>query len=274
MRGYLRIIRAIVAGERNPNTLAQMRHSFCVNSTETIEQALTGHYREEHLFSLKQALELYDIYRDKIRACDAAIEQKLLEFSNSEGLQLHQGINKAKAKPSSKNAPSFDLSGHLLRLSGVDLLQVPGINSLSALALISEIGLDMSRWKNAKQFASWLGLCPGNKVSGGKRISGKSKPCANRAAAILRMAAYSLNRSSTALGGFLRRLKIRLGPAKAITATAHKLAKIIYTMLRDGISYLEVGQGYYEAQYRERMIRNLQRKAETLGFDIIIKGDA
>jgi transposase len=149
----MKIIRAIVAGERDPKKLAQMRDGRCINSVETIERALAGHYREEHLFALKQTLELYDIYREKISSCDQAIEKKLLEFSDSE--RLGQVVN--KAKPLSKNAPSFDLSTQLLRLTGVDLLQIPGINSLSALSLIGEIGLDMTRWKNAKQFASWLG---------------------------------------------------------------------------------------------------------------------
>jgi transposase len=153
------------------------------------------------------------------------------------------------------------------------LLEVPGINSLSALSLISEIGLDMSRWKTAKQFASWLGLCPGNKVSGGKRISGTTKPSANRAAATLRLAASTLYRSSTALGAYLRRLKARLGPAKAITATAHKIAKIIYNMLRTGTRYKEVGQTYYEEQYRERTIKNLKKKAEMLGFGLVEKAE-
>lgn len=162
----------------------------------------------------------------------------------------------------------------MLQLTGINLLEVPGINSLTALSLIGEIGLDMSRWKNAKHFASWLGLCPGNKVSGGKRLSGKTKPSANRAAAALRLAASTLYRSPTALGAFLRRLKSRLGPAKAITATAHKIATIIYNMLRQGVSYKETGQTYYEEQYRERALRNLKRKADELGFELVQKTQA
>jgi transposase len=148
-------------------------------------------------------------------------------------------------------------------------MEVPGMNSLSILNLIGEIGLDMTCWKSAKQFASWLGLCPGNKVSGGKRISGKSKHCANRAAATLRMAASTLYRNASALGAYLRRLKSRLGPAKAITATAHKIAKIIYNMLRHGVAYTEVGQDYYEQHYRDRVIKNLKRKAGALGFSLV-----
>ncbi len=150
-----------------------------------------------------------------------------------------------------------------------DITGKTGMNSLTALYLIGEIGLGMTRWNSPKRFASWLGLCPGNKVSGGKRLSGKSKPSANRAAATLRMAASTLYRSSTALGAYLRRLKSRLGRAKAITATAHKISKIIYNMLRHGIGYNEAGQDYYEQKYQDQVLRNLKRKAEELGFSLV-----
>lgn len=262
----MKIIRAILGGERDPKVLSKMRDPRCKSSLNIIEQALVGHYRAEHLFSLQQALELYDVYQEKISACDQMIEKKLLELSD---YSIPSETLPGFSKKLSKNAPSFDLTSHLLQLTGVNLLEIPGINSLTALSLIGEIGLDMSRWKSAKHFASWLGLCPDNKVSGGKRLSGKTKPCANRAAAALRMAASTLYRSSTALGAFLRRLKSRLGPAKAITATAHKLAKIIYNMLKQGVGYQEVGQTYYEEQYRERVLRNLKRKADELGFELV-----
>ena len=265
------IIRAIVSGERDPAILAQQRDPRCKNSLDVIERALMGHYRQEHLFSLRQALELYDIYQQKIVDCDCAIEKKLLEFNPNSTYTEHREPSLQSNKKLSKNAPVFDLENQLLRLVGINLIEIPGINSLTALSLIGEIGLDMSCWKNAKQFASWLGLCPGNKVSGGKRLSGRSKPSANRAAAALRLAASTLHRSSTALGAYLRRLKARLGPAKAITATAHKLAKIIYNMLRNGIGYKEAGQEYYEQQYRNRVIKGLQQKAESYGFSLVEK---
>lgn len=262
------IIRAINDGERCSKTLASYRDHGCKNSVATIEQALTGHYRAEHLFSLQQALELYDIYQEKIAACDDEIEKKLSQFSTSE-ISAEPLEKTTRSKQKSKNAPAFDLDSQLRRLTGVNLMDVPGMNNLTALYLIGEIGLDMTRWNSSKQFASWLGLCPGNKVSGGKRLSGKSKPSANRAAATLRMAASTLYRNSTALGAYLRRLKSRLGPAKAITATAHKIAKIIYNMLRYGLAYKEAGQDYYEQQYRERVVKNLKRKAEELGFSLV-----
>lgn len=265
----MQIIRAIIAGIQDPKILASYRDPGCKNSLEIIEQALTGHYRAEHLFSLQQALELYDIYQEKMTACDSEIEKKLSEFSTNIMFAEPSSSTTKRNKQKSKNAPAFDLTTQLQRLTGVDLMQVPGMNSLTCLYLIGEIGLDMTRWKSAKQFASWLGLCPGNKVSGGKRLSGKSKPSANRAAATLRMAASTLYRNSTALGAYLRRLKSRLGPAKAITATAHKIAKIIYNMLRDGIEYKEAGQDYYEHQYRDRVVKNLKRRAGELGFNLV-----
>ncbi len=265
----MKIIRAINAGERCPKTLANYREPGCKNSEATIELALTGHYRAEHLFSLQQALELYDIYQEKIAACDNEIEKKLAQFQTKEIVAEPLAETIIRSKKKSKNAPAFALDVQLQRLTGVNLMEVPGMNSLTTLYLIGEIGLDMTRWNGPKQFASWLGLCPGNKVSGGKRLSGKSKPSANRAAATLRMAASTLYRDSTALGAYLRRLKSRLGPAKAITATAHKIAKIIYNMLRYGIRYKDAGQNYYEQQYRDRVVKNLKRKAEELGFSLV-----
>jgi transposase len=243
----MKIIRAIDKGERDPSILAKHRDSRCKTSIDDIKAALTGNYRAEHLFALKQSLELYDYFQEKIQACDDEIAKTMAKFSTNSNVcdTPVEQLNPSKKK-ASKNSPSFNLGAELHRLTGVDLLAVPGINHVSALQIIGEIGLDMTQWKNAKQFASWLGLCPGNKVSGGKRLSGKTKPSNNRAAATLRMAAFTLYRSQTSLGAYLRRLKSQKGPMKAITATAHKLAKIIYNMLRDGVEYKEAGQTYYE----------------------------
>jgi transposase len=266
----MKIIRAIINGERDPSVLAEHRDYRCKSSIADIRSALTGNYRAEHLFTLKQSLELYDYFQDKIDACDQEIKKKLSNFATDANVNdvPFEKLNPNK-KQNGKGTPNFDLGKELHRLTGVDLLAVPGINSLSALQLIGEIGLDMTQWKDAKQFTSWLSLCPGNKVSGGKRLSGKTKCSNNRAAATLRMAASTLYRSNSALGAYLRRLKSRKGPAKAITATAHKLAKIIYNMLRRGVEYIEAGQDYYEAQYRDRIIKNLKRKAAEFGFNIV-----
>lgn len=266
----MRIIRAVVAGEHNPKMLASYRDPRCKNSVDIIEKSLTGNYRNEHIFSLKQALELFDVYQEKINACDDEIEKCLFQFESRVEIseeELSKRIIKRRA--SDKNAPLFNLKSHLLRITGVDLTAVPGIDAHSGIKIISEIGLDLSRWKNAKQFASWLGICPGNKVSGGKKLSGKSKRTKNRAASAFRMAASTLHRSDSALGAFLRRLKSRLGPGKAIAATAHKLAVITFNMLKKGVEYIETGQDYYEKQYREKLVKNLSLRAKNLGFDLI-----
>ncbi len=154
-------------------------------------------------------------------------------------------------------------------MSGVDLTKIDGIDINTALKIIAEISIDMSPWKSAKHFASWLGLCPGTKVSGGKVLSGKSKKVANRAKAALRMAAFALTNSKSALGAYLRRLRSRLGAPKAITATAHKLARLVYSMLKNGADYVDIGQKYYEERYRGRVIQNLKRKAQELKFNLV-----
>jgi transposase len=268
----LRIIRAIVAGERNPKQLALNRDRRCKSTLEVIEKSLTGHYREEHIFSLSQALELYDTYQNKITTCDEKILQQLSIFEHQKNIDaagLKEKMATLRSKKTSKNAPKFNLKLHLFQISGVDLTLIPGLDSYSILKIIAEIGLDLSRWKSSKQFASWLGLCPGNKVSGGKRLSSKSKRTANYATTAFRMAASTLHHSQSALGAFYRRLKSRLGAPKAITAAAHKLAVIFFCMLKNHIEYIETGQDYYEKQYRDRLINNLSRRAKMLGFELI-----
>jgi len=266
----MNIIRAIVSGERDSTILADYRHYNCKNSLETIKKSLEGNYRNEHIFTLKQALELYDIYQDKIKACDIEIEEKLLSFESKSQKDKKDNEPEVK-KPNTytKNKLSFDASSHLARITGVDLTAIPGIEASTALKIISEIGLDLTRWKDSKQFASWLGLCPGNKISGGKILSGKTKRTGNYASSILRMAASTLHRSNTAIGAFFRRMKSRLGTPKAITAVAHKLAVIVFNMLKNGTEYIESGQDYYEEQYKDRIIKNLRNRAESLGFELV-----
>lgn len=266
----LTIIRKIVSGVNDPKLLATYRDVRCKNSLETIEKSLTGNYRDEHIFALKQALELFDFYQQKQAECDQKIEKQLQVFESC--IEVKESTLKnhlIKRKSKSKNTPSFDLKSHLLRITGVDLTAVPGIEAYTALKIISEIGLDLSRWNTSKQFASWLGLCPGNKVSGGKRLSGKSKRTSNYAASAFRIAASSLYTSKSALGAFFRRLRSRLGAPKAITATAHKLAVIIFNMLKKGAEYIETGQDYYEKQYHERIVKNLNKRAKELGYELV-----
>lgn len=266
------IIRAIVGGKRDPKLLASYRNYRCKNSLTIIEKSLTGNYRDEHVFALSQALELFDTYQNKITACDEQIEKQLSTFGDIKTNGKDKGtggqLSKKKSVKKSKNAPSFDLSSHLIRMVGVDLTTIPGLESYSVLKIISEIGLDLGRWKSSKQFASWLGLCPGNKVSGGKRLSGKSKRTGNYAASTLRMAASTLHHSHSALGAFFRRLKARIGAPKATTATAHKLAILIFNMIRNQIEYIETGADYYEKQYRVRLVKNLSNRAKMLGFEL------
>ena len=262
----MRIIKAILAGERDPLVLAGYRDPRCKNSKATIARSLEGHYKPEHLFSLKQAVELYEFYQAKIADCDHQIGEQLGVFDDrSDGGQTPPP---GKGKVTG-NGLGFDVRGDLYRMTGVDLTRIAGIDAYTALKVISEVGTDMSRWKSSKQFASWMGLCPGNKVSGGKKLSGKTKSVANRAAAALRIAANSLTRSKSALGAYLRRQKARLGAPKAITATAHKLARLIYSMLKHGMKYVDAGQDYYEQRYRTRVVENLKKRALELGFTLV-----
>lgn len=269
------IIRNIVAGVTDPKILAAFRDDRCRNPITVIEASLVGNYRTEHLFSLKQALELYDYYMQKIAECDHQIAEytkKLETNCNPEKLNsLKKKALTRKLKKNKKHEYPFDLTSELIRITGVDLTKIPSIGASTALTIISEIGLDMSRWRSAKSFASWLGLCPGNKVSGGKRLSGKTKPCSNRVAIALRVAANTLYRSECAFGAFLRRMKARLGSPKAITALAHKLAKLIYIMLKYGHEYIEKGVEFYNEMYQKRREVSLRKKAKEMGYDLIPK---
>ncbi|MEE4238488.1 MAG: IS110 family transposase [Anderseniella sp.] len=263
----MKIIRAILAGERDPQVLAEHRDRRCKNPVETIAKALQGNWREEHLFALRQALELFDVYQQKIHDCDQAIAGVLDTFEKQGDGNTPAPVRRQKR---SRNTPDIDLHERLFQLTGVDLTRIDALNPHSVLKILSETGTDMTRWPSAKQFASWLGLSPGNRISGGKRI-GKSKttPSANRAAAAFRMAAQSLHSSQSALGGFFRRQKARLGSPKAVTATAHKLARIFYSMLKNKTAYDAPDADYYEVQYRKRVMTNLRKRAAQMGFDLV-----
>jgi transposase len=260
------IIRAILAGERDPQVLAQQRDYRCKHSVAEIAQSLEGNYRAEHLFALQQAVTLYEVYQAQIVACDQQVEQYLASCTPA---TLEPPPPPAKARQRTGNPFHFDAQAQLFRLTGVDLTRIDGIDAVTALTVVGEIGTDMTRWKTVKHFTSWLGLCPGTKVSGGKVQSSKTKPTANRAAAALRLAATTLFRSHSALGAYLRRMTAKLGKPAAITATAHKLARLIYSMLRHGTEYVDAGQDYYEREYQERVVRNLTRRAKELGFVLV-----
>ena len=263
----MKIIRNILSGERNPKKLAKHRDPRCKTSDKEIAKSLHGNWRDEHLFALQQAVALYDFYQTQIEACDQQIQVQLSRFEDrSNGGELPPFSGKANG---TGKKLTFDAREHLYRMAGVDLTQIVGLNTPTVLSIISEIGLDMSRWPTSKHFASWLGLSPGSKISGGKNFSSKTKPSANRAAHTFRMAAYSLHRSQTAIGAFLRRKKAQLGAPKAITATAHKIARIFYEMLKTRAEYKDLGVDYYQNHYKERTLRNLKRKAKFFGLELV-----
>lgn len=270
----LRILRAIVAGERNPNVLSAMKDRRIKASQEDIAAALTGNYRTEQLFILQQELQLYEIYQQQLAACDVEIERHLNDFTD----QVDPNTNpppkpKRRGKKQPGNAPDFDLRTHLYRITGVDLTQIAGLGALSVLVILSEVGLDASQFPTAKHFVSWLGLCPGSRITGGKVKSSKTRRVVNRAANAFRMAAQTLSRSQSALGAFYRRMKARLGGPKAITATAHKIARIFFHVWSKGDAYVDPGVDAYEQKYQARMLNHLQHKAQSLGFDLIPKPD-
>jgi transposase len=265
----LRIIRDIVAGHTDPAALAQHRDPRCRASEAEIRAALTGHYRPEHLFVLQQNLELFDAYQRQIAACDAAIDAHLQELAAAAPPPTAPLPNPRIRKKPRDNEPRFDIRAPLHQLSGVDLTQLDALGPYSALRLLGEIGTDMTRWPTEKHFTSWLTLAPQNKISGGRLLSSRTPRSANRAAAILRMAAMTLGRTDTALGAFYRRLAYRIGKAKAVTATARKLAILVYRTLRHGIVYRDPGAAAYDAQHRARVVRRLRQRAAALGFVLI-----
>jgi transposase len=261
------IVRAIAAGERDARTLAAMRDRRIKADESEIAAALQGNWRDEHVFAMKQALALVDAYSEQIRLCDGELE-RLLQALKAHALP-EEGLGARKRSTPAKNAPRFDARTSLFEASGVDLTRIPAIDTSTALKVISEIGTDLQRFPTVKHFTSWLGLCPGTKVSGGKVLSSATKRCANRAAQALRMAAQALRKSQSALGAYHRRLCARMDRPKAITATAHKLARLIYSMLTKGQDYVDAGQRYYEERYRERVVQNLSKRAQTLGFQLV-----
>ena len=219
---------------------------------------------------MTQALELYRFYHDKIAECDREIEAQLERFEDLSD----SGSPAGSGRRSQGNAPRFDIRTHLYRMTGVDLTRIDGVDGFTALKVLSEIGADMTKWPSAKHFASWLGLSPDNHITGSRVMSSKTKPSASRAAAALRLAANALHRSDSALGAFLRRKKAQLGVPKAITATAHKLARIIYSMLRYGQGYMDAGAEYHEKQYRQRALHTAQRRAAQLGYQLVPMSDS
>jgi transposase len=262
----MRIVRAIVRGERDPKALATLRDHRCKESAETIARALQGTWQPEHVFALQQSLALYDYYHQQIQDCDRVIEVPLqgLALPEVPPLELKRRVRRRK-----DNEVTFDARQRLHHMAGVDVTAIEGIEESTALVVLSEIGTDMSRWPSEKHFGSWLGLAPNPKKSGGKVKSSATRPGVHRAAQALRLAAKNLQRSQSALGAFFRRIAARRGLPKAITATAYKLARIIYALLKHGTAYVAQGLAAYEAAYRERVVQQVKRKAAALGLVVV-----
>lgn len=268
----LRIIEAILRGQRDVKQLAALADSRVRASLATIEKALQGDYRAEHLFVLQSALDLYQAYERKIQSCDEQISAQMAQLPDKVNVKEEPAPPRKAGRPLRLDlVAGKDMRVELYRWAGVDLTAIEGIGVLTAQVVLSEVGLDMSRWPTEKHFTSWLGLCPDNRISGGKVLSSHTRHVVNPVTDALRLAATTLQHSKTALGGFYRRLRARLGVVSAITATAHKLARIIYRLLRYGKLYVQQGLEAYENKYRQRLFQNLQKTAASLGFALTQK---
>ncbi len=266
---WLRILHryGLLAASFRPARYIGVLRAYMWNE-ETIAKALEGDYRPEHLFALKQSLELFDSYQKQIEACHQQIADHLKSLESkanpAEALKASRTTKKKR-----RNQPQFNLREEAFRISGVDLTQIDSINESAALGLLAEIGVDMRPWKTEKHFASWLTLCPNNKISGGRVLHRATRKSASRARDIFRLCAQTLLGSRSALGAYCRRMCGRLGSAKGIVAVAHKLALLVYRMIRFGRDYIDIGQERYEEKYKERVLKNLARRAKDFGFQLV-----
>jgi len=293
----MNIITAILNGERDENQFAKLIQPNCKKPVKAITDSLKGNYREEHLFALKQSRDLYFYYTEKISECEREMEKALQELVELKHIEIpiendlfHKNVsdisestnqkyekdgrrrkktNLQNIRGSHRKGISFLAGPMLSKLVGTDLVSIPGIEQATALKLIAELGGSVEAWPTAKRFASWLGLCPGNKISGGQVISSRTKPCANRVAGLLRQAANGLWKAKCYLGAYLRRMQSRLGGMKAITCTAHKLARIIWMMIKEGKKYEDLGEEHYEITYRKRRMSALERQAQEMGMKLV-----
>jgi transposase len=277
-----RIVRAILAGERDPETLAALSHPGIHATQAEIAKSLEGTWQPDLLFVLKQEVDLYDTYQQRIAECDQALERHLhsladktpdpradAEASPTPPPADTRAPRPKRSRKAGSHAPQFDVARELHRISGVDLTRIDGIDVSVAQTVISEVGLEMSRWENEHHFASWLGLCPDNRITGGKVLRRGTRHVINRAATALRIAATTLLRSQSYLGAQFRRFRSKLGAPKAITAMAHKLARLVYRMLRWGHEYVDKGLQYYEERHRQQQVHLLRKRAAKLGLQVV-----
>lgn len=264
----LAMLDAILRGERDPHKLLTLKDKRIKADDSTIIKSLEGDYRREHLFTLKQALQTYRHYRQMINDCDIEIEKYLKDFESQINFES-PSVSKSSSRKPQGNEPNFDLNSHLCRIMGTDLTEIDGISVLTSHVIFTEIGPDVSKFPSGNHFSSWLGLCPHNKVSGGKILSSKTRPGVNRAAQALRLSAQSLWRSHNYLGNYFRRMRARHGTPKAITATAHKLARIVYHLLKTGNRFDDTVFAEQEQQHKKRLKRRLKNQAKALGFQLV-----
>lgn len=266
----LEILRAIVGGEHDPVVLAKLRKGRCQSSEADLIKALTGHYRKEHLFVLKQALALYDTFSERLKECDQEIERLLAEIIPELPDDFPPLPPDPKPGSHCKNAPSYDARASMFGLAGVDLTAIPGLNENLLQKILSEVGLDMTRFPSVKEFCSWLGLAPHNAISGGHVLYSHINHSDNRAGQAFRLAAQAVARGKTAYSEFYRRIRARSGSREAIVATAHKIARTFYYMLKRREPYREADLASYLQAQRQRDIRRLQSRAANLGYSILL----
>lgn len=264
----LAIVDAILAGERDATKLAALRNWRIHATAETVTKALVGDYRPEHVFTLRQSVGAYRYYQQLVAECDVEIERHLTALPDVHPGAPSPPTSAVRRKPRG-NEPAFDLRTHLHRLFGVDLTTIPGIDVLTAHTLFTEVGPDLSKFPTPDAFASWLGLCPDNRISGGKVLSVKTRRVKNRAALALRMSAQAVQGSRAGIGGYYRRMRAKLGGPKAITATAHKLARVVYHLIKTQQSYQESIFLKHEASHRERVHKRLHAQAAALGLRLV-----
>jgi transposase len=267
----LLIIRAILAGERDANVLAHLRNPNCHRTEAEIALALQGIWREEHLFCLKQAVDLYDTYQKLVDECDGQIEKCLKSFDDrSGGVPLPPKAKRVSREKKGRqpNEPKFDVRQLLHRMTGVDLTVVEGVDERTAMVLLSEVGPDVSKFPTEKNFTSWLGLCPQHRGSAGHIKSRRVRRSANRAARALRMAAQGCHHAKNAMGAFYRRIQMRNGGPRAVVATARKIAERVYRLLKHGGEYESRSAESYEAEYRAKVLHGMQRRAKEMGYKL------
>jgi transposase len=261
------ISKAILQGERNPRKRAELRNDKCKRTEAEIARARYGNWRDEHLFALQQAVELYEIYQQKLRQCDQRLATHLQTFADNSGGEVLP--RKPRRRKRMNNEARFDVRQRLFNMAGVDLTLIEGIDESTALVLLSEIGTDMSKFPTCKQFTSWLGLCPQQQGSAGKIRSRRVRRGQNRAARAFRLAGQGCHHAKNALGAFSRRIQARCGACKAVVATARKIAERVYRLLKYGEAYVRQELHASEEAYRIRLTQGLARKAKELGYQLV-----